>query len=420
MVMTNATIAGLSPERLQRVDRFLQSSYIDTGKIPGALTLIYRRGEIAHFSALGMAHVEESVPVREDTIFRIFSMTKPITSVAFMQLVEQGLVNLDDPVHKYIPEWQGLAVYKAGLHGAFQTTPTDRPMLILDLLRHTSGLTYGFQQSTNVDAAYRKVGIGELERHGTLEEMVQKLAEMPLDFSPGTAWNYSVSTDVLGYLVGVISGISFDEYLRTHIFNPLGMVDTDFFVRPGDESRLAACYASGAMGPPSTESGPPRMFLIDGPEGSMYRRPPTMLSGGGGLVSTASDYLQFCRMLLSGGSLGGVQLLSPRTIEMMTMNHLPGNQDLPSLSRSLFSEAAFNGVGFGLGFSVIIDPAQMPVPASNGTYSWGGAASTYFWIDPREELIGIFMTQLLPSSTYPIRRELSTLVYSAFIDSNPA
>jgi CubicO group peptidase (beta-lactamase class C family) len=418
MVIDATTSTGLSQERLQRIDPFLQESYIDAGKIPGALTLVYRRGEVAHLSAMGMADVQNAVPVREDTIFRIFSMTKPITSVAFMQLVEQGLVALDDPVHKYIPEWEGLAVFKAGMPGMFQTTPAERPMLIVDLLRHTSGLTYGFQQSTNVDAAYRKLGIGELERHGTLDEMVQKLATVPLDFSPGTAWNYSVSTDVLGYLVGKISGTPFDEYLREHIFGPLEMPDADFHVHPGKESRLAACYASGALGPAMPKSGPPQMHLIDGPQHSPYLKPPTMLSGGGGLVSTASDYLRFCRMLLNGGTLDGAHILSPRTIELMTLNHLPGGKDLPALSRSLFSEAAFNGVGFGLGFSVIVDPAQLMVPASKGTYSWGGAASTYFWIDPREELVCVFMTQLLPSSTYPIRRELQTLVYAAMTESN--
>ena len=418
VIDTNTT--GISQERLQRVDRFLQTSYIDAGKIPGALTLIYRRGEVAHFSTLGMADIEHAVPVREDTIYRIYSMTKPITSVAFMQLVEQGLVALDDPVHKHIPEWKNLAVYQAGLHPAIRTTSVERPMQIVDLLRHTSGLTYGFQQSTNVDAAYRQLGIGQLERQGTLDEMVEKLAGVPLDFSPGTAWNYSVSTDILGYLVGKISGIPFDEYLRTHLFDPLDMPDTDFHVHAGKESRLAACYASGSMGPPSPQSGPPKMLLLDNPEKSMYLEPPTMFSGGGGLVSTASDYLRFCRMLLNGGTLDSAQILSPKTIELMTLNHLPGGRDLPSMSRSMFSEATFNGVGFGLGFSVVVDPSQLMIPASKGSYSWGGAASTYFWIDPREELIGIFMTQLLPSSTYPIRRELANLVYSSFTDSNPA
>jgi CubicO group peptidase (beta-lactamase class C family) len=354
-----------------------------------------------------MADVERAVPVQEDTIYRIYSMTKPITSVAFMQLVERGLVALDDPVHKYIPAWKDLGVFNGGLMATFRTKPVDRPMLIVDLLRHTSGLTYAFQQSTNVDAAYRNLGIGDVERKGTLDEMIEKLADVPLDFSPGTAWNYSVSTDVLGYLVGKISGTSFDEYLRTNIFDPLGMPDTDFYVHAGAESRLAACYASGALGLPAADAGPPKMLLLDNPEKSAYLQPTTMLSGGGGLVSTASDYLRFGRMLLS-----------PKTIELMTMNHLPGNADLPALSRSLFSEAAFNGIGFGLGFSVIIDITKVMIPGSNGNYSWGGAASTYFWVDPSEELICIFMTQLLPSTTYPIRRELATLVYSAFTERN--
>jgi CubicO group peptidase (beta-lactamase class C family) len=420
MTMTSSgteTIAGLSRERLSILDRFVQTKYIDAGKIPGALTVVYRRGEVTHFSPLGMADVERAVPVREDTIYRIYSMTKPITSVAFMQLVEQGLVALDDPVHKHIPEWENLGVYKGGLMETFRTAPPERPMLIIDLLRHTSGLTYGFQQSTNVDAAYRKLEIGVLERSGTLEEMIQKLVNVPLDFSPGTAWNYSVSTDVIGYLVGKVSGLPFDEYLRTRIFEPLGMVDTDFHVRSGQESRLAASYAAGGtilpgMGAPATGG---KMLLIDNPEKSAYLQPTTMHSGGGGLVSTAGDYLRFCRMLLNGGSLDGVQILSPKTIELMTMNHLPEGKDLPALSRSLFSEATYNGIGFGLGFSVILDVAKVMVPGSVGNYSWGGAASTYFWIDPTEELVCIFMTQLLPSTTYPIRRELATLVYSAFV-----
>jgi len=408
-MIVKSAAQGLSTSRLDSLDRFLQSRYVDAGKIPGALILIFRGGEIAHYSTLGYADVERSAPVREDTIYRIYSMTKPITSVAFMQLVEQGLVALDDPVHRYIPEWKELGVYQGGLMETFRTRRPDRSMLIIDLLRHTSGLTYGFQQSTNVDAAYRKLGIGELERHGTLEEAVQKLAGVPLDFSPGTAWNYSVSTDVIGYLIGKISGTPFDEYLRTSIFEPLGMVDTDFYVHAGRESRLAACYAANPAG---------GMVLLDNPEKSQYLQPPTMLSGGGGLVSTAQDYLSFCRMLLNGGTLDGVQILSPKTIELMTLNHLPDGKDLPALSRSLFSEATYNGIGFGLGFAMTIDPAQTMLPGSAGDYFWGGAASTYFWLDPKEEMIVIFLTQLMPSVTYPIRRELRTLVYSAFTGSD--
>jgi CubicO group peptidase (beta-lactamase class C family) len=408
-VTIKAKAAGISPARLATLDRFLQTRYIDSGKIPGALVLIARRGELAHFSALGMADLERKRPVREDTIFRAYSMTKPITSVAFMTLVEQGLVALDDPVHRVIPEWKDLGVYEGGFMETFRTSRPARPMLIIDLLRHTSGLTYGFQQSTNVDAAYRKLKIGEREKGATLDTMIQQLAGVPLEFSPGTAWNYSLSTDVLGYLVGRISGMPYDEFLRANIFEPLGMADTDFHVPASKSARLSACYAATPKG---------GMMLFDDPAASPYLQPPTLFSGGGGLVSTAPDYLRFCRMLLKGGTLDGAQILSPKTIELMTKNHLPDGKDLPALSRSLFSEVTYNGVGFGLGFAVTLDTRQAMLPGSAGDYSWGGAASTYFWIDPKEDLIAILMTQLMPSTTHPIRRELRTLVYSAFAESN--
>ena len=396
---------GLSSTRLERIDQFVQSKYLDTGKLPCAQIAVWRRGEIAHFSTMGLADVERKKKAADDTIFRIYSMTKPITSVAFMQLVEQGKVALDEPVHKYIPAWKDLGVFVGGGGTTpFRTKAPERPMIIVDLLRHTSGLTYGFQESTNVDAAYRKHKIGEIEKSGTLDSMIEQLAKLPLEFSPGTAWNYSVSTDILGYLVEKISGQKFEDYLRTKIFKPLGMVDTDFHVHPGKESRFAACYLPAKGG----------MELQDDPTKSSYLQPPGFVSGGGGLVSTTSDYLRFCRMVLNGGTLDGVQIVSPKTIELMTMNHLPGGKDLPSLSRSLFSEVTYNGVGFGLGFSVTMNPAQTMIPGTIGEHSWGGAASTSFWIDPKEELITVFMTQLIPSSFYPIRRELRTMVYSAF------
>jgi len=398
---------GLSSSRLEAIDKFVQRKYVEPGRMPCGQVLVWRRGETAHFSSFGMADVERKTPLKDDTIFRIYSMTKPITSVAFMQLVEQGLVALDDPVHKFIPAWKDLGVYQAGFMETFRTKRPDRPMLMVDLLRHTSGLTYGFQQSTNVDAAYRKFKLGEIEKHGTLDYMVEKLATLPLEFSPGAAFNYSVSTDILGYLVGKITGQKFEDYLRAKIFKPLGMVDTDFYVHAGKESRLAACYAATPKG---------TMDLQDDPTKSPYLEAPDFVSGGGGLVSTASDYLKFCRMLINGGTFEGTQILSPKTIELMTMNHLPDGKDLPALSRSLFSEAMYNGIGFGLGFSVTMDPAKTLIPGSAGEYSWGGAASTSFWIDPKEELITIFLTQLLPSSAYPIRRELRTMVYSAFTD----
>ena len=365
-----------------------------------------RRGEIAHFRALGLADAERGTPMREDTIFRIYSMTKPITSAAFMMLVEEGLVALDDPVSKYIPDWANLGVYAGGFMETFRTTPPSRPMLIVDLLRHTSGLTYGFQQRTNIDAAYRKLGLGEVETKGTLDTMVAALAGVPLEFSPGSAWNYSVSTDILGYLIGRISGKPFQDFLHERLLAPLGMDDTGFFVPADKADRFAACYGLGPKG----------VALQDDPTTSPYLQPPTFYSGGGGLVSTATDYLKFCKMILAGGSAGGVQLLSPKTVQLMGANHL-GGRDLSTMSKSMFSEAAYAGLGFGLGFSTTIDPAATLIPASAGDLSWGGAASTFFWIDPHEDLIAILMTQLLPSSAYPIRRELRTLVYSAFTES---
>jgi CubicO group peptidase (beta-lactamase class C family) len=320
-------------------------------------------------------------------------------------LVEEGRISLDDPVHRHIPQWRDLQVYEGGFIGGFRTHRTSAPMRVVDLMRHTSGLTYGFQQRTNVDAAYRKLDLGEMGGSVSLDGMIEALAEVPLEFSPGTLWNYSVSTDVLGYLVGKISGEPFESFLRSRILNPLRMADTDFSVPAAKAARFAACYNATADG---------RMKLQDDPEKSPYLKPPTFVSGGGGLVSTAADYLRFCRMLLNGGELEGIRLLSPKTIELMTANHLPDGKELPDLSVSLFSEATYAGVGFGLGFAVTLNPARTLIPGSPGDYSWGGMASTYFWIDPREELIVIFMTQLMPSATYPLRRELRTLVYSAF------
>jgi len=405
MSLESPETVGLASSRLQYLDRYIQTRYIDTGRLPCALTLIERRGQTAHFSVQGQLDLERRRPLQQDTLFRIYSMTKPLTSVALMMLVEEGLIALDDPVHRYIPQWRNLGVYEAGFLETFRTRPTRMPMRIVDLLRHTSGLTYGLQQRTNVDAAYRKFGFGDPAGAGTLEAMIEGLAKIPLEASPGDVWNYSVSTDVLGYLVGKISGMSFEEFLRQRVFAPLGMVDTDFFVPAAKASRLAACYILNAEG---------RLTLQDDPQTSKYLRAPSFISGGGGLVSTAADYLRFCRMLLNGGELDGARLLSPKTVELMTANHLPGGKELPDMSVSLFSEASYSGVGFGLGFAVTTDPARTLVPGSSGDFAWGGMASTHFWIDPREQLIVIFMTQLIPSTIYNLRRELRTLVYSAF------
>lgn len=403
--MSRPESAGLSGPRLQHIDRFLQQKYLDTGKLPCALTLVERNGQIAHCSALGRMDVERNRPLQQDTIFRIYSMTKPLTSLALLMLVEEGRVALDDPVHRYIPQWRDLGVYEGGFIGSFRTRRTSAPMRVIDLMRHTSGLTYGFQQRTNVDAAYRKLGVGEPPSSVSLERMIDELAKVPLEFSPGSAFNYSVSTDIVGYLVGKIAGQPFEQFLRTRIIDPLGMVDTDFMVPAAKAARFAACYTATPDG---------RMTLQDDPQTSAFLKPPGFVSGGGGLVSTVADYLRFCRMLLNGGALEGVRLVSPKTLELMAQNHLPGGKELPDLSVSMFSEATYAGLGFGLGLAVSLSPARALIPGSVGDISWGGFASTYFWVDPREQLIVIFMTQLTPSAAYPIRRELRTLVYSAF------
>nr|WP_315591442.1 serine hydrolase domain-containing protein [uncultured Cupriavidus sp.] len=409
---------GMSRERLDRIGRFVDQNYVATGKLPGALVQVWRRGELAVNAVLGMADRERQVPLAEDSIFRIYSMTKPITSVAIMMLMEECKIALDDPVSKYIPEWENLGVFAGGFMESFQTRAPARPMLVVDLLRHTSGLTYGFQQNSNVDAAYRKLKLGELATEGTLDDMIAKLATLPLEFSPGEAWNYSVATDVLGYLVGKISGMSFDAFLKQRIFDPLSMVDTGFHVPEHKADRFCACYAIGALGSKViSQRGP---MLQDDPQTSPYLKPPGFLSGGGGLVSTAADYMRFARMLLNGGELDGVRLLGPKTLALMTANHLPGGVDLPRMSRSMFSEATYEGVGFGLGFATTIAPASTLIPGSAGDFFWGGAASTFFWVDPREDLIGLFLTQLLPSSAYPVRRQLRTLVYSAITEPGPA
>ncbi len=399
---------GFSPDRLARIEAFLDKRYIAPGKLAGALVQVSRFGEPAYQCVLGHADIDRAVPLAADTIFRIYSMTKPLTSVAFMMLVEEGKVALDDPVHRYIPAWRGLGVYAGGTRATgFATTPPLRPMRIVDLLRHTSGLTYGFQMRTNVDAAYRQAKIGEIEKAGTLDSFIADLAHLPLEFSPGTAWNYSVATDVIGYLIGVIAGEPFERFLQRRILDPLGMVDTGFHVPPEKADRFAACYQPKAGG---------GIALQDDATTSGFLTAPNFVSGGGGLVSTAADYMQFGLALLGGGTLGDHRLISRKTLDLMTANHLPGGVDLPALSKSLFSEAAYDGVGFGLGFATTTDATKTLMPGSDGDYFWGGAASTFFWVDPAEELVAVFMTQLIPSSTYPVRRELRTLIYSALDD----
>ncbi len=408
---TRPEALGLSGARLARIDAHLKNRYVDPGKIAGALTLVARRGEIAHLSPVGMMDLERGLPMAEDTIFRIYSMTKPVTSVALMMLYEHGHFQLSDPVHKFIPSWRNLRVFRMGNHPSFLTEPCQRAMTVRDLLTHTSGLTYGFLERTNLDAAYRKLGIGALGRHfdGNVAEMVEALSRLPLEFSPGSAWNYSVSTDVLGHLVEVLSGERFDEYLRRHVFEPLGMEDTAFCVPPDKVERFAACYDRAAGKKLRLQDDPQRSRYVSDP-------PPRFLSGGGGLVSTASDYLRFCRMLLNGGELDGARLIGRKTLELMTRNHLPGGRDLAACSVGIFGETPYQGTGFGLGFSVELDPVASQLVGSVGEAAWGGAASTDFWIDPAEDLIVIFMTQFMPSRTFNFRGQLKTIVYGAIVD----
>jgi CubicO group peptidase (beta-lactamase class C family) len=398
---------GLSSPRLARIGEHFQR-YIDAGKLAGVLTLVARRGQIAYLEPQGYLEIERRRPVTRDAVFRIYSMTKPITSVGLMMLYERGCFQLDDPVHRFIPSWRDLRVFVGGNHPVWKTAPVERPMTIRDLLSHTSGLTYGFMERTNVDAAYRKLGVADRTRSGyTLRDMVETLAELPLEFSPGTLWNYSVSTDVVGYLIEVISGQPLDAYLREHVLEPLDMRDTSFVIADAQIPRFAANYERQADG---------TLKLLDDPQRSLYREC-SFFSGGGGLVSTAPDYFRFTAMLRNRGELDGVRLLGRKTVELMTMNHLPGGQELTQLAQAgMFTETAYAGVGFGLGFSVMQSPARAQILGTPGEHAWGGAASTAFWIDPAEDLIVIFMTQLMPSSSYPLRRELRVLTYAALID----
>lgn len=387
---------GFLPDRLARIPDFIQANYLDNGKLPFASLLVGRGDEIACQWSSGVA---------EDAIFRIASMTKPITSVAFMQLVEQGKVALTDPVAKYIPEFAKLGVFVAGGGNIpFVSRPPTTPMRIADVLRHTTGFTYSFQERSNVDAAYRKTEVESWTKN-TSQSFVDTLAKIPLEFDPGTQWNYSVSTDILGILVERISGQPLADYFRDHIFAPLGMADSFFSVPPDKAARIPQCFVFDAE---------TKMKLHDeAGADSLWAKRWSFNSGGGGLASTVADYHRFCRMLLNGGALDGVQIISPKTLELMTANHLPGGQDLTQMSKSLFSEAEMAGIGFGLGFATTIDSAATLTPCSTGDFYWGGMYSTAFFVDPVEDIIMIFMTQLMPSSTYPVRREIKTMIYSA-------
>ena len=376
--------------------------YVNEGKIPCAAILVTHQGDDQFYYDTGYADVSQKTPLTRNAIFRIYSMTKPITSVALMMLYERGCFQLDDPVSKHIPSWESMRVYKSGEGEQLETIECESSMTIKHLMTHTSGLTYGFMNNHPVDALYRSM---RLDRGGagTLQTLIDGLHQVPLLFHPGSRWSYSVATDVLGYLVEHFSGMPFDQFLRQEITGPLNMNDTAFSVAADAKERLTACY----------NHHPDGYRLQDDPPESRYLEHPSFLSGGGGLVSTIDDYNTFAQNLLGHRPSGTKALLGSKTVEFMTSNHLPGNVDLAAMGQRVFSETSFEGVGFGLIGSVVIDPPTSSVTDSVGCYGWGGAASTYFWNDPIEDLTVVFMTQLLPSSTWPIRRELKTLVNQA-------
>ena len=392
---------GLSPVRLGRIEGWMQR-WVESGRLAGASVLVSRRGQIAYESCVGLADRERGLAMTPETIVRIYSMTKPLTSVALMMLYEEGRFQLDDPISAVLPYFSDMRV-TAG--EGREPVPAQRPITYRDLLTHTSGLTYGFMNATPIDAMYRAQGVDFQLSELTLGEVVQKAAGLPLLAQPGAAWNYSIATDVIGHLVAEISGQPFAQFLHERVLGPLEMHDTAFTVAEANRARFAANYARGEDG---------RAKLIDDPVTSLFITERRIASGGGGLTGTARDYIRFCHMMLNQGAFGAERLLGRKTIELMTSNHLGG--DMASMGMPRFSESNYNGVGFGLGFSVMLDPARAEIVGSPGEYAWGGAASTAFWIDPAEQLAVVFLTQLTPSSTYPVRRELRVLTYASLVD----
>ena len=393
---------GFSSQRLNRVNKMMQG-YIDDGKLASGLTMLARHGETFHFEPYGVLDLESGTPVERDTLFRIYSMTKPITSAAVMMLYEDGHFSLDDPVGKFIPELASMKVYDGMGETGMRLVEQKQPITVRHLLTHTSGLSYGFHQDNPVEAMYREANITDPD--STMQDMVEKLGKLPLVTQPGAKWRYSNATDVLGYLVEVVSGVPFDRYLQDNILDPLGMEDTSFYVSEENLDRLATVYGASPNG---------KIVPLDNAMVNRQRRPHTLFSGGGGLVSTGSDYMRFCQMLLNGGVLDDARLLAPKTVEMMRSNHL--TDDLKPFAVGQSNASDTKGCGFGLGFRVVMDIAQHGIIGSNGIYSWGGAASTVFWIDPQEDLVAILLTQFMPSSYYPLRREFQIATYQALME----
>jgi len=395
----------LDPARLANVTA-MTHGYVDSGRFPHVITAILHKGEEVYRDAYGLADVAAERPIGDDAIVRIFSMTKPIASIALLQLYEQGRVLLEDPIGRYLPELADLTVYAGE---GVDPVPAERPVTVKHVLTHTAGFTAGFQYGTPVGELYRDAGLGDLKpsKHDLATAMVL-LGGLPLVDQPGQGFHYGMSTDVVGRLVEVISGLSLDAYLAEHVFQPLGMAETGFFVPEDQIGRFTCNYLKIPTDP---------MFLVDTPDPARHSKPPRFLSGAGGLVSTLDDYLRFCRALLGGGQLDGNRILGTKTLEYLATNHLPGGKTLNEVGQDTFSEVAMDGMGFGLGVSVLLDPAISGAIGNAGEYGWGGAASTAFWIDPVEDLAVVFLTQLVPSGSYPIRRQLRATVYGALVDN---
>lgn len=392
---------GLDPDRLARIGDWMRR-WVDSGRLAGMTVAVHRKGRTVYQESHGLADIARGLPMTAETVVRIYSMTKPLTSVALMMLYEEGRFQLDDPVSAILPCFAEMKVVSGEGRAP---VPAERGITYRDLLTHTAGLTYGFVDAGPVGAAYRAVGLDFSAGDGTLEAMVERLSALPLLAQPGKAWNYSVATDVVGHLVALHSGQAFGTFLTERVLRPLGMSETGFSVPEGLRGRFAANYVKGADGAAA---------LIDDPATSRFLEPDRMASGGGGLVSTVGDYMRFCRFMLAFGALEGVRLLGRKTVALMMSNHMDG--DLSAMGSPRFSESSYAGIGFGLGFSVMLDPAKAQIVGSPGECAWGGVASTAFWIDPAEEMAVVLLTQLMPSSTYPIRRELRVLTYAALVD----
>ena len=398
---------GLDATRLKNIDKHF-NRYVDEGRLAGYAVAVARHGKVAHFGMYGHKDSETSAPITDDTMYRIYSMTKPITSIALMMLVERGLLQLTDPVSKFIPSFGETRVWNTGTVLKPLTNALTEPIRIWHLLTHTAGMTYGWMYSDLVDDMYRRAGFeAGVAYKDSLEVVCDKYAALPLVFQPGSSWNYSVATDIVGRVIEVVGKMPLDEFFDKNIFQPLEMHDTGFWVPEEKHERVASLYRYDETNHKKAKISGFANSGLDKPE---------FLSGGGGLISTADDYFKFIRMLEGRGKSGNVRLLSPSTFEMMVMNHLPNNADISTFGRPLGEEIFYDGLGFGLGFGVVVDQAKTRVACPNGTFSWGGMASTAFWVDPVNEISAMFFTQLIPSGVYPIRQYLRSLVYAALVD----